>query len=321
MIKKYLFLLLCAFSLSAHSADNFNTLDTNGTAAATQSGTWTVQPGNTANTTPWLVTATGNVASGATDSGNPLKIGCAYNSTQPTVTTGLRIDCQTTNHGDIRVFMAGTPSTGADAVSNTSLASVGVSGTDSNGAFRPLSVISTAYNGTSVDRIRSGVITPSATLTGFQNSLPWAVYNAAPTVRTEGQGGPLQATAYGALVTRPFSLPDNEWVYAAAASGISNTTTAVTIKAAAAAGLRNYITACQLSSDALGAGTEFVIRDGAAGTVLWRQKVGTAGIVNGIGIAFPSPLKGTAATLLEVATLTASITGSFYANCQGYIAP
>ena len=26
-----------------------------GTVAATQSGTWTVQPGNTANTTPWLV--------------------------------------------------------------------------------------------------------------------------------------------------------------------------------------------------------------------------------------------------------------------------
>src|SRR6516165_8021255 len=30
-----------------------------GTVAATQSGTWTVQPGNTANTTAWLVTGTG----------------------------------------------------------------------------------------------------------------------------------------------------------------------------------------------------------------------------------------------------------------------
>jgi len=29
----------------------------NNTVAATQSGTWTVQPGNTANTTPWLITA------------------------------------------------------------------------------------------------------------------------------------------------------------------------------------------------------------------------------------------------------------------------
>jgi hypothetical protein len=32
-----------------------------GTVAATQSGTWTVQPGNTANSTAWLVTGTGGV--------------------------------------------------------------------------------------------------------------------------------------------------------------------------------------------------------------------------------------------------------------------
>jgi hypothetical protein len=36
-----------------------NTVPISGTIAATQSGTWTVQPGNTANTTAWLVTGTG----------------------------------------------------------------------------------------------------------------------------------------------------------------------------------------------------------------------------------------------------------------------
>lgn len=34
----------------------------NNTVASTQSGTWTVQPGNTANTTAWLVTSGGNAA-------------------------------------------------------------------------------------------------------------------------------------------------------------------------------------------------------------------------------------------------------------------
>lgn len=34
--------------------DNGGSLTVDGTVAATQSGTWTVQPGNTANTTPWL---------------------------------------------------------------------------------------------------------------------------------------------------------------------------------------------------------------------------------------------------------------------------
>lgn len=42
---------------------------TNSTLAATQSGTWTVQPGNTANTTAWLVTGTGGTFP-ATQSGN-----------------------------------------------------------------------------------------------------------------------------------------------------------------------------------------------------------------------------------------------------------
>lgn len=38
----------------------------NTTFASTQSGTWTVQPGNTANTTPWLVTGSGTAGSAAT---------------------------------------------------------------------------------------------------------------------------------------------------------------------------------------------------------------------------------------------------------------
>src|SRR5688572_11797141 len=35
--------------------DGGNSLTVDGTVAATQSGTWTVQPGNTANTTAWKV--------------------------------------------------------------------------------------------------------------------------------------------------------------------------------------------------------------------------------------------------------------------------
>ncbi len=42
------------------------TATVSGTVAATQSGTWTVQPGNTANTTPWLVTGSGTAGSAAT---------------------------------------------------------------------------------------------------------------------------------------------------------------------------------------------------------------------------------------------------------------
>jgi hypothetical protein len=40
-----------------------------GTVAATQSGTWTVQPGNTANTTPWLTTDTPRTVASANNTG------------------------------------------------------------------------------------------------------------------------------------------------------------------------------------------------------------------------------------------------------------
>lgn len=53
------------------------------------------------------------------------------------------------------------------------------------------------FNGTTWDRIRTAVVTPTATLTGFLNSLGWAVFNTTPTTRTNGQGGPIEADSVG----------------------------------------------------------------------------------------------------------------------------
>ena len=129
------------------------------------------------------------------------------------------------------------------------------------------------------------------------------------------------STPDGRQIVRLNSIPENEWVYAAASGGITNTTTAATLVAAQAAGVRNYLTSLQISSDVLGAATEIAIRDGAGGTVLWRGKIGTAGIAGVITIQFSDPLKSTAATLLEVVTLSASVFGGVYVNAQGYKAP
>jgi hypothetical protein len=89
--------------------------------AVSQSGTWTVQPGNTANTTAWKVDgsavtqpvsgtvtanagtgpfpAAGMVASGSANANNPVKIGGAFNTTQPTVTNAQIVDSQHTARG------------------------------------------------------------------------------------------------------------------------------------------------------------------------------------------------------------------------------
>jgi hypothetical protein len=55
------------------------------------------------------------------------------------------------------------------------------------------------FNGTTWDRIKTGITTLTSTLTGWLNTLPWAIYNASQTTRTEGQGGPLQADSLGNL--------------------------------------------------------------------------------------------------------------------------
>ncbi len=109
------------------------------------------------------------------------------------------------------------------------------------------------------------------------------------------------------------------WNYAAAASGIVNTTTAVTIKAAAGAGKRNFVTDLQVQTATLGGATELAIRDGAAGTVLWRTQLQTTALPL-TTINFQEPLMGSQNTLLEVVTLS-GVTGGVYVNAQGYEAP
>lgn len=114
------------------------------------------------------------------------------------------------------------------------------------------------------------------------------------------------------------ALSSAYWNYAAAASGIVNTTTAVTIKAAAGAGVRNYLCTLNVGHDALGAASELAVRDGAAGTVLFRMKLQTAASEGASEINFTPCLKGTANTLLEVVTLTATVSGGTYVNASGF---
>jgi hypothetical protein len=55
------------------------------------------------------------------------------------------------------------------------------------------------FNGTTWDRLRTAVTTISSTLTGFLNTLPWALYHSSPVTRTDNQGGPLETDATGNL--------------------------------------------------------------------------------------------------------------------------
>lgn len=166
-------------------------------------------------------------------------------------------------------------------------------------------------------------IAPSVTPVGGQarntsGALPVLAatgYSANPTAVTTARGVDLLATLIGALVTKPFSIPEADWQYAAAAGGIVNTTD-VALKAAAAAGIRNYVTSIDLRNAHATVATEVVIKDGA--TVIWRQLL-PAAMATPVDITFPTPLRGTAATAVNFACLTTG--AQVYVNAQGYAAP
>lgn len=179
--------------------------------------------------------------------------------------------------------------------------------------------VDSVYNGTTSDLLRSVLNGTNSVGTGILAAGLVAQFDDTSIVApTENSFGNVRMTPNHSLIEWPFESPTNSWQYAAAAAGLANSTTAVTIKAAAAAGLRNYITGLQISWPTLGAATEIAIRDGAAGTVIWRGSTGT--VPGQINVYFPSPIRGTAATLLEVLTLTATVTGGVYVSAQGFIA-
>ncbi len=140
-------------------------------------------------------------------------------------------------------------------------------------------------------------------------------YSANPAAVTTARGVDLLATLIGALVTKPYAIPEADWQTAAAAGGIINTTDVV-LRAAAAAGIRNYVTSIDVRNAHATVATEVVIKDGA--TVIWRQLL-PAAMAAPVEITFPTPLRGTAATAINVACITTG--AQVYVNAQGFAAP
>ena len=193
-------------------------------------------------------------------------------------------------------------------VSQPTAANLSTTATIASGTVTTVSTVTTLANGQTAH---------SAASTGSPVRVGGRVNTNLDTSLLQGDASDLFISSAGQAIQKPFGTAENDWQFASAAGGILNTTIAVTIKAAGAASIRNYITGITIMAQALGAATELVIRDGAAGGVVWRTAIPTTGLPT-TNINFPTPLKGSAATLLEVATTTATVTGAVYFNAQGY---
>lgn len=130
---------------------------------------------------------------------------------------GVKATNGTSDTGAYKVL---APGGGASVPENVNIAKVGGAAQDAAAAVGDASASPTAvgsfgaytrlYNGTTWDRARSGQTSNSATVTGFLNDLPMARYDAAPTARTTGQFGNLQADANGNLNTNEGTLGAGE---------------------------------------------------------------------------------------------------------------
>lgn len=150
------------------------TITATGTIAATQSGTWTVQPGNTANTTPWLTTINQGGNSATVTGANALKIdgSAVIQPVSGTVTANIG----TTNGLALDATLAKLTIVQGTALGANTQAMVGGSVTTAaptytTGQISPLS-LSTA-GALRVDG--SGVTQPvSGTVTANQGVAPWS---------------------------------------------------------------------------------------------------------------------------------------------------
>ncbi len=195
-------------------------------------------------------------------------------------TTGLatsaKQDTGNTSLGTIATASALQATAAKQDTGNTSVASIdgklGASAapadakTNASAASGFVQAFLSVFNGTTWDRLKSGVIAVGSTFTGMINTIPLALFNTTPATRTTGQGGTLETDATGNLrVTEQF-LP---------ASSATNITTATTTVVKSGAGrlarivIAKPVTAATISifDNTAGSGTSLgVLTIGTVGT-------------------------------------------------------
>jgi len=166
--------------------------------------------------------------------------------------------------------------------------------------------------------VAHGPVAHSSGNSGYPVKIGCVVSTVADTTLANSDISHAFCSTSGALIFKPYAVPDLDWTSGAAVA-ITNSTTPVQVTGAAGSGLRKYVTGCEVSTDTLGAANVLQLQDGSGGTVLasWRLQT-TAMEVK--PLPFATPYRTSANTALFVAT-TGATTGGVYVTCRGYIAP
>ena len=178
-----------------------------------------------------------------------------------------------------------------------------------------LQTTATIASGT-ITTLQNGQTAHSTASTGSPVRAGGRVITTLDTTLVQGVASDLAVTTGQQLLIKDFSTAENDW---RASSGITAlaTTTSTALKVAGAASIRNYITGLQLYNTSATVSTTVSILDGA--TVIWTGYVPatTAALpVVDIHVVFPTPLRGTAATAMNIQCGTTG--ANLFYNVQGY---
>jgi hypothetical protein len=193
----------------------------NTTFASTQSGTWTVQPGNTANTTAWLVTGSGGtfpvtatnlstninqingvtplMGNGATGTGSP-RVTIASDNTPFSVNATLSAET-TKVIGTVNIAAAQSITATQATAANLNATVVGT-GTFAVQSASTLAAETTKVIGTVRNLGNAGAITDFAGQNATSPANSWLIggqFNTTPTTITSGNSSPLQLDNAGNL--------------------------------------------------------------------------------------------------------------------------
>jgi fibronectin-binding autotransporter adhesin len=227
-------------TVASHAVTNAGTF----AVQAAQSGTWTVQPGNTANSTAWLVTGTGGTFP-VTDSGGSLTV-------DGSVSLAAAIPAGTNNIGDVDVLSIAAGDNNIGNVDIVTMPNV------------------TLAAGTNTNEV-VGDVAHDAAVAGNPVLIAVRANTNEPTAVAAGDATHLWADLFGRLVTIP-GHPNPETPVTVNATSSGNTT----VIASPGASLSLYI--CKVSVHNRDAANVVVtLQDGTGGTARWRAELAAEG--------------------------------------------
>lgn len=120
---------------------------------------------------------------------------------------------------DAEVYSSGISATVSVSADTEFPAATVLADNDANPTTTRVGANLLGWDGSNWDRIKAGIVSATSSLSGFVNSLTYAIFHTTPATRTNNQGGPLEADSTGnlkvvnmaSLIKVPYDYIEDSW--------------------------------------------------------------------------------------------------------------